>query len=289
MLRSFLRSHFVYPAMIAQAFLFGCHADSGRHADEVGQSGTHELLNAVLWVQTAAEYEAICEQTFALAGTKLIESFEDPTWTAAVEQETGFEDLSPAVIVDVDETVLGNSQFDARLAAEGIDYDQDLWGAWVRQAGALPLPGAQRFIDLAQANGVEVFFVTNRGPSSEEKTLANLRDAFRLDISEEHVLCRGEKPEWGSDKSTRRSYLAQTHRILLLLGDDLNDFVSLGNAPPEERMALVRDHRHRWGSEWIIFPNPIYGGWERALYGYDDNLNRPEKLRLKHDALDVQK
>jgi 5'-nucleotidase (lipoprotein e(P4) family) len=290
--RSYRLAWIVCVAVISQSFLIGCRADSGRPGEEASANGTHELLNAVLWVQTAAEYEAICEQTFALARARLDEGLGDPEWTAAVEQDTQqteFRDLPPAVIVDVDETVLGNSQFDARLAADGIDYDKDLWKAWVRQASAKPLPGAQAFIEYAREKGVDVFFVTNRWAASEEKTLANLRAVFHADISEDELMCRGEIDGWGPDKTTRRSYLAQTHRIVLLLGDDLNDFISFGDAPPEERIKMAHDRRDYWGSKWIIFPNPIYGSWERALYGYNEALGRHEKLRLKHDALDIQK
>jgi 5'-nucleotidase (lipoprotein e(P4) family) len=282
MVRPYRLAWIVCVVVLTQCLAAGCRADS---------TETHELLNAVLWVQTAAEYEALCEQIFALAGIRLDEALDDADWTAAVEQEgeaVSFNDLPPAVIVDVDETVLGNTEFDARLAAEGIDYDEALWKEWVAKASAPPLVGAKAFIEYARERGVRVFFVTNRKAASEAKTLSNLRAAFDSDISEDDLLCRGELKDWGPDKTTRRSYIARTHRILLLLGDDLNDFISFGSASPEERRELAQEQRHRWGTTWIILPNPVYGSWERALYDYDDRLSRTEKLRHKREALEIQ-
>jgi acid phosphatase len=67
-------------------------------------------LNAVLWVQTSVEYRANSLQAYALAGRLLDDALADPRWTAALEQTGGdYRDLPPAVIVDVDETVLDNS------------------------------------------------------------------------------------------------------------------------------------------------------------------------------------
>jgi acid phosphatase len=283
MARSYSSPLILIVVIASQCLITGCESES---------TGTHELLNAVLWVQTAAEYSAACEQNFTTARVRLDQALEDSQWTAAVEQKTSgaaYGELPPAIICDVDETVLSNSRFDARLVADGIEYNQDLWKDWVKEASAPPLPGAKAFIDYARAKGVSVFFVTNRKAVSKDKTLANLRTAFGPEISEDELLCRGETDEWGPDKKTRRSHLAKTHRILLLLGDDLNDFISFGEAPPEERVALAHDHRDRWGTKWIIFPNPIYGSWERSLYGYEDALSHSAKLQQKLGVLDIQK
>jgi acid phosphatase len=283
MLKSHAKAWLVCVVIIGQCCFIGCEKDT---------PNTHELLNAVLWVQTAAEYEAACEQNFALARVRLDEALRDREWTAAVEQEMikiEFGDLPPAIICDVDETVLSNSEFDARLVADGIGYSSDLWKEWVERASAPPLRGARAFIEYARANGVKVFYVTNRKAASKEKTLTNLRAVFGADISENELLCRGEIDKWGRDKTTRRSHLARTHRIVLLLGDDLNDFISFGKASPEKRVELAHEHRRRWGTRWIIFPNPLYGSWERSLYSYEDTLSRSEKLQSKHSAVNIQR
>ena len=52
-------------------------------------------------------------------------------------------------------------------------------------------------------------------------------------------------------------------------------------------MATVEKHRDWWGTRWILLPNMVYGGWERAVYDFDITLPRDEKLRRKYDALKV--
>jgi acid phosphatase len=58
--------------------------------------------------------------------------------------------------------------------------------------------------------------------------------------------------------------VAATHRILVVIGDDLNDFVPTSGKTLAERTALVDSVRSWWGLVWFIVPNPMYGSWERA-------------------------
>ena len=73
------------------------------------------VLDATLWVQTSAEYAALSRQTWAAAGRMMEAALADTSWTAALEQQAGYGALPPAVIVDVDETVLDNAPYAARL------------------------------------------------------------------------------------------------------------------------------------------------------------------------------
>ncbi|HUP50618.1 MAG TPA: hypothetical protein VNA04_17725, partial [Thermoanaerobaculia bacterium] len=61
------------------------------------------LVNASLWVQNAAEYQAAAQATFNNA-RRAVE--------AGLAQGG---DLPPAIIVDADETVIDNTQFEARM------------------------------------------------------------------------------------------------------------------------------------------------------------------------------
>lgn len=51
------------------------------------------------------------------------------------------------------------------------------------------------------------------------------------------------------------------HHIAMLLGDDLNDisqiFSDSGSAV--ERVELTVENMEKWGAEWIVFPNAVYG------------------------------
>jgi acid phosphatase len=251
--------------------------------------GANENLHAVLWVQTAVEFKALAMQSYLLAQERLDAALEDSSWTAASEQQGDFSSLPPAVIVDVDETVLDNSAFQARLTRSNEEYDETEWRAWVREVAADPIPGALEFTQYAQRRGVTVFYVTNRNRDIEQPTRENLaRFGFPLDPSRDTVLTQEETPEWrSSDKTARRAAVASRFRVLLLVGDDLGDFVP-ARAPLEDREELFRTHASNWGTRWIVVPNPSYGSWEATLFGFEYDLPREERLRLKADRLRVR-
>jgi acid phosphatase len=142
------------------------------------------------------------------------------------------------------------------------------------------------FVRGAVRKGIEVFFVSNRARDEEPPTRKNLAAAgFPVKEIPDNVLLMNEQPDWGSDKSTRRAFLSRSYRILLLLGDDLGDFVSIDQLQPEGRVRLAEQHRARWGRDWFLLPNPQYGSWERALYGYQRSLTDQQILLAKKAAL----
>jgi 5'-nucleotidase (lipoprotein e(P4) family) len=225
---------------------------------------THEMLDGVLWMQTSAEYAAIASATYDRAAATLSAAIEDRSWTAALEQTGPYADLPPAVILDLDETVLDNSRFQGQLVLDRGTYQPAAWSDWVSRAEATLVPGAKEFIDAAARSNVRLFFVTSRTLAEEPDTVRNLRD-LGLDVTPDEVLSKGEG-DGSSDKSGRRALVARSHRILLLVGDDLGDFVSSAGLSPTERLSLVREHREWWSTRWVLLPNPLYGSWERALY-----------------------
>ena len=131
-------------------------------------------VNGVLWVQTSAEFWALASTTYNSAQVALEQAKSQKMWSAALEQQPGYENLPPAVILDLDETVLDNSASEGQLVLDRTVYSQDTWSAWVHRVAATAIPGAQSFIASAEKNGVKVFFVTNRSLSEQEDTLKNL-------------------------------------------------------------------------------------------------------------------
>jgi hypothetical protein len=70
---------------------------------------------ALLWVLHAAEYRAVAYTVFAAAAGVLAELLKDRTWSAALEQSTEVAaGKPPAVIVDVDDTLLSTSAYQWR-------------------------------------------------------------------------------------------------------------------------------------------------------------------------------
>lgn len=253
-------------------------------------SGDDYNLNAVLWVQSAVEYWGVALQAYELASIQLERALEDPRRTAALEQrQRGSElaDLPPAVILDVDETVLDNSPYQARLIEDRQQFGRGSWNRWSNEAAADPVPGALEFCREAAQRGVTVFYVTNRDAVLEEATRENLRRlGFPLDEEVDTVLTRGEKAEWASsDKTPRRRHVAARYRVLLLIGDNLGDFAPADDGAVGQRAAFAREHRDFWGERWIVLPNPMYGSWEGAVIDFDYDLPRERKLARKRDAL----
>ena len=251
-------------------------------------SKSHVGLNSTLWMQSSAEYIASVEQAWNVARMNLGEALSNKNWTAALEQRGTYQGLPEAVIFDVDETVLDNSPYEAHLISMGQRFSPKTWNVWANAAKAKPIEGAKELIAEIKAQGVTVFYVTNRDMKLKEATVKNIKMVLDPDVQADRVLCKGERAKWGSDKSSRRAAIAETHRIIMLFGDDYNDFRSLKNSPsPEARLADVQSHKGYFGTRWIMLSNPRYGHWERAIFNYANGLPDDEKLQAKLQYLKV--
>jgi 5'-nucleotidase (lipoprotein e(P4) family) len=248
---------------------------------------THENLNATLWMQSAAEYRVDTASKYRQAKATLDRAIADRRWTAATEQTGEIARLRPlAVIMDLDETVLDNSAFQGELTKRRTFFNAELWDEWVAKAQATALPGAVEFIAYAESRGVTVFYVTNRTVAGEAATRLNLeRLGVRLPAGIDTVLTVREKPEWSNEKSNRRALIAATHRVLMLVGDDMGDFLSAARETPENRVKAAEQYAGYWGERWVLLPNPAYGSWEAALYGRQFSLKDEEILRRKWESL----
>jgi acid phosphatase len=271
-------------ALLAVLALSACQ--STRAPRSAPPPGTHEGLNAILWLQTAAEYRAATRQAFRSATVHLDLALAEPTWTAAPEQTGDFGDLPPAVVLDMDEAILRSDRFQAWLVKEDERYRLEDWNAWVRTETSEAIAGALEYVAAATARGVQIFYVTNRTAEVEEETLATLRKVGFPIESADDLLTQDERPEWGADKSSRRAEIAATHRILQIVGDNLNDFTGGAHDSVEARRALAERYSGYWGARWIITPNPSYGGWEGALTGFERGLSRAERIRRKRSFLE---
>lgn len=244
----------------------------------------HAIVNAVLWMQSSAEYRAAALGTFAAARRSLDAALADTSWVGATEETANDPAQPPAIVLDLDETAIENSAFEARAIHAGKTYDPAMWRQWVDEAAAKPVPGATEFLAYAKSRGVMPFYVTNRDADEKEGTRKNLEKlGYPLTENADNLLVRGERKEWGSDKSSRRAHVAASYRLLLLLGDDLNDFANARDKSIAERDEILTSHESWWGTRWFMVPNPIYGSWERAAFGTGGSPC--EQLQRKVDAL----
>ena len=254
------------------------------------QSLVMQGLQGTLWVQTSVEHAALCQQAFAAAASRLDAALADPAWSAALEQGQDPARLPPAIIVDIDETVLDNSPFQGALLNEGRVFDPALFDVWVAAARAKPVPGALAFLKAAQQRGVAIFYVTNRNAMQEAATRDNLaREGFPLTDKIDTLLMRKEYPGWGWDKTSRRALIARGHRVLMLFGDDFNDFVGDSRTTLQRRRQLSAEHSDWWGERWFMLPNPSYGSWLGAINDYEWGIGDADKQRMRERLLKVFK
>ena len=265
------------PALLALPLLLGACRTAAPAAPAAVRIGAmsaaravpaHDNLNAVLWMQSAEEYRAVALGTYRAAEARLADALDDTTWSADPFQARGggFGRLPAAVVLDVDETVLDNSPYQARSAYDGTPYDPATWGAWVREGHERAIPGALDYTRAAAARGIRVVYLTNRRADEEAPTAARLA-ALGFPIADgDAILTRGERPGWAaSDKDTRRAFVAGRYRILQYLGDNLGDFLGHENDTPEARRQMTAPYDAWWGMRWFALPNPTYGSWETAL------------------------
>lgn len=131
--------------------------------------------------------------------------------------------LKPAVIMDVDETVLDNSPYQARLVRDGKEFGDITWDQWVAEKKARPLPGVVDFAKAAAAKGVTILYLSNRAEHLQAATLENLR-AVGLPVKDESVFLGlgtfvKDCEQNGSDKNCRRKFAGQQYRVVMQFGD----------------------------------------------------------------------
>ena len=90
-----------------------------------------------------------------------------------------------------------------------------------------------------------------------------------------------------SSKEPRRQSVGARYRIVLLMGDDLNDFAKVfeDSKTVESRIAASDQFKNEFGKRFIMLPNAMYGDWESAIYGYNFKLSEAEKATRRKSQL----
>ena len=217
---------------------------------------------STVYQQRAAEYRALCYQAFNIAHERINEFNRQRS------------SKPKAIMTEIDETILNNSSYQAQQLLQGKDYDPGSWNEWTSKGEADTIPGALRFLQFASASGIEIFYVTNRGENEREGTLKNLQKFNFPNANNEHLLLKGNT----TSKEDRKNIIAETHTIVLLLGDNLNDFSFLFEKKnSSERNKIADSFSTDFGNHFIVLPNPVYGDWESSLYQYQHSLSTSQK------------
>lgn len=219
-------------------------------------------IGATLYQQKAAEYRALTYQAYNLARLRLDEDLDKKNVKKLAKDERK---RPRAVIVDIDETVLDNSPSNAYAAKNNLPFSVKDWYAWGEMRKAKPVPGAVDFLNYAVSKGIKIFFVSNRDEVQKQATIDNLKAAGFHDVTADNVVLR----QGDSTKEPRRMAVAAKYRIVLLMGDNLDDFSNVFEKKSvADRFAETDKTRDVWGKRFIVLPNAMYGTWESAIYDY---------------------
>lgn len=224
---------------------------------------------AVLWFQHAAECRALTYQACNAANDALTRLAPSAT--------------NSAIIVDIDETVLDNSPYQARLIQRGEAFTPETWNEWVQRFQAQALPGIAELLRGATnrfaSNHLEVFYISNRAENQRQATLTNLQQAGFPNADDQHLLLKTTT----SGKEARRAQVAASRQVVLLMGDNLSDFSNAFDTNGAPRTAATEGARQEFGRRFIVLPNPMYGDWEQSFY--ENKAPAQEKLQRRAKAL----
>ncbi|MBF8222308.1 MULTISPECIES: 5'-nucleotidase, lipoprotein e(P4) family [Halomonadaceae] len=241
-----------FPALLAAlaAASFATTASAEAPAQEATLCDQQAYAMGLRYQQQSAEIAALQRQGFTLATLRLEQ---------AIERHG--EDANLAIITDLDETVIDNSALLVRDMQRCHDYTAwDTWLHWEREGEPRLIPGAADFLAFADAQGVAIYYVSDRYQENKADTLATLEHLELPQVSDDSVLLLGPP------KQERRSFVEENYTLVMQLGDTLHDFSEafVSSVPLDEQHAQVEANAERFGVDWIVFPNATYGTWEEA-------------------------
>lgn len=273
------------------------------------------------WYQTSGEYRALCLQTYNLAAHKLEVLRPFISRDAEGEAHIPGSPKPLAIIMDLDETVIDNSGYQIYLIKAKTNFKQSDWDGWltfqaISRGAQTSVPGSVDFIRKAEGLGITPIFISNRPEEYFEETekvlkgigvnTSNLKKRMLLRQKDHDKKARAMIDAMGLDpasskalsilvgegkKEERRRRVYEDYHVIAFFGDVLGDFEGLtfideDNVPTERRDMASREG-HRWGTDWFILPNPLYGSWgpphalpadrmvdEMTDYGFQEWLSR---------------
>jgi 5'-nucleotidase (lipoprotein e(P4) family) len=258
-------------ACLVFALIIGACTNSNTLVKSETDKQNDYLTMSTLWYQRASECRALYYQAFNFAKISLIANLAEAN-----------DDKPKAVVVDIDETVLDNSPFEAYSVRTGKQYSNELWHEWTGKAAAQATPGALEFLKFAESKGVETFYISNRSVSETAVTLQNLKVLGFPFADEAHILLKTNT----SVKTVRRNKVSETHEILILAGDNIGDFDELFEDRSQKfGFETVDAHKTDFGKRFIVLPNPMYGSWERVAFKGERGLTPEQKNEMRKNTL----
>jgi 5'-nucleotidase (lipoprotein e(P4) family) len=206
----------------------------------------------IKYVRDAFEHQASTAMIYRLAEEEVLEQVK------AAKAKRG----EWVVVLDIDETVLDNSEYQRRQAADyGRPFELSSWNAWCAEKAAPPIAGAVAFVANIKKAGGKIAYVSNRDASVKDATAQNL-EAVGLWTGGE-LLCPLTDDK---SKAPRRaqlragsgdcSFAGTKPSVVFYFGDQQADFPTA-----EEDPSVVNG----FGTRTFVIPNPMYGDWTSAV------------------------
>ncbi|KTE28079.1 acid phosphatase [Sphingopyxis sp. H071] len=180
-----------------------------------------------------------------------------------------------AAVFDADETLIWNLGPMRYFAERGTAFDPKIWDQWEKTGAgkAVAMPGSVDMVNALRAAGITVIVNTNRSAANAKGSEDTLRAAGLGEFKHGETLFLMGDDAGGSSKDGRRATIASKYCVIILGGDQLGDFSQQFNVkdlPAAQRMALATSTGTTalWDKGWFLFPNPVYGPWEKL--GWDD-------------------
>lgn len=254
--------------------LAGCSPGTADENESTDDGLRNPLLWALAWKQTAAEFGALCHQAYNIARLRV---------DMALRRRES-DDKPLAVIADMDDTIIHAKNYWGHLIEEGLDFfDDAIWDEWLPKNLITAVPGSLDFFAYCDERNVEVFYVTSRdqGDRTYEYALNQLRLLNFPYADAEHLTVYRDT----SDKTPTRQAVSAGHQIVLMLGDNLNDYKrDYYVADVDERYALMERDKNEYGEKFILLPNPTDGHWVRAIFGESEPEPTDENRRILRSA-----
>lgn len=236
----------------------------------------NQMVLPTAWTQSSAEYKALTTQIYNMSKIVLDMHLIRPT------------EKPYAVILDLDETVLDNSPYQAMTVAQETGYPHG-WFDWVDAAEAKAVPGSLDFLHYADSKGVKIFYLSNRKIKGDrlipgmQNSLENLENLGAPQAVRSQMYLR----DGSSSKESRRQAIAKDHNVIMVFGDNLNDHSDdFRGKSVAERKDAVDKHSAKFGTTFIVLPNTMYGEWEGAMYEGKWGAPVSEKVQMRKDALE---
>ncbi len=232
--------------------------DMAKNTDKSATCPQKEYAMGLRYFQQSAEVVALQKQAYNLATAR----FDDyvNSYKAFKGEDADLSKL--AIITDVDETVIDNSELIVRDMNACHEFTTwDTWKVWEREGQPKLIPGALEFLSHVNKTGVSIYYVSNRYQENKSSTLATLKQLKLPQVNDAHVLL------YGPPKTERRASVKKDHILIMQLGDSLHDFsgdFAKVKRDMKKSRALVKKNSDKFGTEYIVFPNSTYGYWSKA-------------------------